>query len=127
MIEVAVEVDDVHAVVGNMHHPVCRDEQRPDCLREFRGQRVQLGLGNPHIADVAILRHRPERVFPFRNVTDREYADAVDHGWLETAIAIPEDTLEKLCAQHALNRDSWAASLIIDHKPELPRRTASTV
>ena len=98
MIEVAVETDDVHAVIGEVHFPVGGDKQRTNELREFRRQRVQLVLGDAHITDGIILRQRSERVLSFRDIANGEYADAVNFRWLKSAIAVSKDPFEALFA-----------------------------
>ena len=34
VVEIAVQTDDIQAVVGNVHHSVSRDKQRPDGFRK---------------------------------------------------------------------------------------------
>jgi hypothetical protein len=95
VVEIAVKTDDIQTVVGNVHHSVSRDEQRPDCFRELGRQCGQFILSDANISEGGIFRDRVERVFALGDVTHSEDADAVYFRWLEPAIAVSENTVEK--------------------------------
>jgi hypothetical protein len=79
MIEVAVETDDVHAVIGKYIFPsVGTNSARMSC-ESFGGS-------------------ASSSVLSFRDVANGEYADAVNFRWLKSAKAVSKDPFEALFA-----------------------------
>jgi hypothetical protein len=102
MIEVAVETNDVRTIAGNVHFPISWYEYLSHELREFWRQRIQLVTGNADISETRILRNCLERISTFPNVADGKYADAVYFRWLESAIAVSKNAIEKIvCASYS--------------------------
>ena len=100
MIEIGGNADKVCPARRNMQNSISRNEQCLDRRRQFAWKLLQLAIGDPYEPRLSIPRHRQKWILAARNIPNREYANAVDAGGLQSTVAMAQHAMEQFGPLH---------------------------